>query len=168
MFPSIEIFFPLRVKLPSRFVMSAKQRNFFGGVAIFKIISRLGVLINAYLGSAQKLSFTEACFTNLNTARGESLFSRRCQWAGLIDQPIETPNSTSALKDFKTWWPTLLWFPVKLFVLFDIFSGDKTNASRCVKNKTYHSDLVFKTRIKKSDFRIKKLKRLKLSLAAGK
>lgn len=39
---------------------------------------------------------------------------------------------------------------------------------RLVVLKIKHSDLVFKTRIKKSDFRIKKLKRLKLSLAAGK
>lgn len=49
MFPSIETFFPLRVKLPSRFVMSARQRILFGGVAIFKRISRFGVVIDAYL-----------------------------------------------------------------------------------------------------------------------
>lgn len=47
-------------------------------------------------------------FTNLNTARGESLSSWSCQWAGLIDQPIETSNSNSAFKDFQTWWSTPL------------------------------------------------------------
>lgn len=49
MFPSIEIFFPLRVKLSSRFVMSARQRFLFGGVAIFIRISLLGVLMDSYL-----------------------------------------------------------------------------------------------------------------------
>lgn len=76
--------------------------------------------------------------------RGESLSCWSGRWAGLIDQPIETPNSTSAFKDFKTRRSTPLWFLVKLLILYDIVFGERKKKRLLVlnskiKNKKYHS-----------------------------